>query len=133
MYRKWGNQKIPVLIFRFSKKTKIFSRNSLDFRLKDLHLLNKTTASFKGNNSKSGEELPHLFPHPQPDKKRLYPSPEKPEADTALLHRKKTSIFYFSSRVMIDLAGRVIFKPSLVSLAPLNSTGTTTSGCSNEL
>lgn len=70
MYRKWGNQKIPVLIFRFSKKTKIFSRNSLDFRLKDLHLLNKTTASFKGNNSKSGEELPHLFPHPQPDKKK---------------------------------------------------------------
>lgn len=56
MYRKRGNQKIPVLIFRISGKMKVFAKNSLDFRLKELHLLNKTTASFKGNNSKSGEE-----------------------------------------------------------------------------
>lgn len=72
MYRKRGNQKIPILIFRISGKMKVFSKNSLDFRLKDLHLLNKTTAPFKGNNSKSGEELPHLFHIPQPDKKKGY-------------------------------------------------------------
>ena len=42
-------------------------------------------------------------------------------------------VFYFTSNTTIDLAGRVTFKLPLLTFAPLNSLGATTSGFSKLL